>query len=55
MLVTPADPVYPERALAERMQRLAFAAHNYGNPVIGFRADMVASERIEASVYRAPF
>jgi zinc protease len=36
--------------LAERMQRLAFAAHNYGNPVIGFRADIeqVPIERLQA-------
>jgi zinc protease len=32
------------------MQRLAFAAHNYGNPVIGFRADIesVPIERLQA-------
>lgn len=30
----------PGSVLAERMQRLAFAAHNYGNPVIGFRSDI---------------
>jgi len=30
----------PGKVLSERMQRLAFAAHNYGNPVIGYRADI---------------
>jgi zinc protease len=30
----------PGGVLSERMQRLAFANHNYGNPVIGFRADI---------------
>ena len=36
--------------LAERMQRLAFAAHNYGNPVIGFRTDIesVPIENLQA-------
>jgi zinc protease len=40
----------PGSVLAERMQRLAFAAHNYGNPVIGFRADIesVPIERLQA-------
>jgi zinc protease len=40
----------PGNVLAERMQRLAFAAHNYGNPVIGFRADIeqVPIERLQA-------
>ena len=44
----------PGSVLAERMQRLAFAAHNYGNPVIGFRADIeqVPIERLQA-FYRA--
>ena len=30
----------PGSVLSERMQRLGYAAHNYGNPVIGFRADI---------------
>ncbi|HUK05898.1 MAG TPA: pitrilysin family protein [Burkholderiales bacterium] len=40
----------PGSVLAERMQRLAFAAHNYGNPVIGFRSDIeqVPIERLQA-------
>ncbi len=40
----------PGSVLAERMQRLAFAAHNYGNPVIGFRSDIesVPIERLRA-------
>ncbi len=40
----------PGSVLAERMQRLAFAAHNYGNPVIGYRADIeaVPIERLQA-------
>jgi len=40
----------PGNVLAERMQRLSFAAHNYGNPVIGFRADIeqVPIERLQA-------
>ena len=40
----------PGAVLGERMQRLAFAAHNYGNPVIGFRADIeqVPIERLQA-------
>ena len=40
----------PGSVLAERMQRLAFAAHNYGNPVIGFRTDIeqVPIERLQA-------
>lgn len=40
----------PGGVLGERMQRLAFAAHNYGNPVIGFRADIesVPIERLQA-------
>jgi zinc protease len=44
----------PGGVLSERMQRLTFAAHNYGNPVIGFRADIesVPIERLRA-FYRA--
>ncbi len=40
----------PGSVLAERMQRLAYAAHNYGNPVIGFRADIESMpiERLRA-------
>jgi zinc protease len=40
----------PGGVLAERMQRLAFAAHNYGNPVIGFRTDIesVPIENLQA-------
>ena len=40
----------PGGVLSERMLRLAFAAHNYGNPVIGFRSDieMVPIERLQA-------
>ena len=40
----------PGAVLAERMTRLAFAAHNYGNPVIGFRADIeqVPIDRLQA-------
>jgi len=40
----------PGSVLAERMQRLAFSAHNYGNPIIGFRADIesVPIERLQA-------
>jgi len=40
----------PGSVLAERMQRLAYAAHNYGNPVIGFRSDIesVPIERLQA-------
>src|SRR5688572_3929070 len=36
--------------LYERMQRLSFTAHNYGNPVIGFRSDIesVPIERLQA-------
>ena len=40
----------PSGVLSERMQRLSFAAHNYGNPVIGIRADIesVPIERLQA-------
>jgi len=40
----------PGSVLSERMQRLAYAAHNYGNPVIGFRSDLesVPIERLQA-------
>ena len=40
----------PGGVLNERMLRLAFAAHNYGNPVIGFRSDIeqVPIERLQA-------
>ena len=40
----------PGRVLAARMMRLAFSAHNYGNPVIGFRSDIesVPIERLQA-------
>jgi len=40
----------PGSVLAERMQRLAYAAHNYGNPIIGFRADIESMpiERLRA-------
>jgi len=36
--------------LFQRMQRLAFAAHNYGNPIIGVRSDIesVPIERLRA-------
>ncbi len=30
----------PSGVLFQRMQRLAFAAHNYGNPIIGVRSDI---------------
>jgi len=30
----------PSGVLAQRMARLAFAEHNYGNPVIGYRSDI---------------
>ena len=40
----------PHGVLFERMQRLAFAFHNYGNPVIGTRSDIesVPIERLQA-------
>ena len=40
----------PGGVLYERMQRLLFAAHNYGNPVIGYRSDIeqVPIERLQA-------
>jgi zinc protease len=40
----------PGSVLSERMLRLSYAAHNYGNPVIGFRADIesVPIERLQA-------
>jgi zinc protease len=40
----------PGGVLSERMLRLTFAAHNYGNPVIGFRSDIesVPIERLQA-------
>jgi zinc protease len=40
----------PGAVLNERMLRLAFAAHNYGNPVIGYRTDIeqVPIERLQA-------
>ena len=40
----------PGGVLNERMLRLAFAAHNYGNPVIGFRSDIerVPIEQLQA-------
>jgi zinc protease len=40
----------PGNVLFERMQRLAFAYHNYGNPVIGTRSDIegVPIERLRA-------
>jgi len=40
----------PQRVLAQRMARLVFSAHNYGNPVIGVRSDieMVPIERLQA-------
>jgi zinc protease len=40
----------PGNVLFERMQRLAFAWHNYGNPIIGVRSDIerVPIERLQA-------
>ena len=40
----------PGGVLFERMQRLAFAWHNYGNPIIGARSDIerVPIERLQA-------
>jgi len=40
----------PESVLLERMQRLAFAWHNYGNPILGTRSDIerVPIERLQA-------
>ncbi len=40
----------PENVLTERMQRLAFAWHNYGDPVIGTRSDIerVPVKRLQA-------
>ena len=40
----------PGSVLSERMQRLSFSAHNYGNPVIGYRSDIesVPIERLQA-------
>ncbi len=40
----------PGGVLSQRMTRLVFAAHNYGNPVIGLRSDieMVPIERLQA-------
>jgi zinc protease len=40
----------PHGVLAQRMTRLAFAAHNYGYPTIGLRSDieMVPIERLQA-------
>ena len=40
----------PHGVLSQRMARLVFAAHNYGNPVIGLRSDieMVPIERLQA-------
>ena len=32
--------IRPSGVLYERMQRLSFAAHNYGSPVIGIRSDI---------------
>ena len=44
----------PSGVLSQRMTRLVYAAHNYGNPVIGLRSDieMVPVERLQA-FYRA--
>ncbi len=44
----------PGGVLYQRMQRLAFAFHNYGNPVIGARSDIESApiERLQA-FYRA--
>jgi zinc protease len=40
----------PSGVLSRRMQRLVYAAHNYGHPVIGLRSDieMVPIERLQA-------
>jgi zinc protease len=40
----------PGNVLSQRMLRLAFTAHNYGNPVIGYRSDieLVPIERLQA-------
>jgi zinc protease len=40
----------PGNILSQRMLRLGFTAHNYGNPVIGFRSDieLVPIERLQA-------
>jgi zinc protease len=40
----------PGGVLSARMQRLSFDAHNYGNPVIGYRSDIesVPIERLQA-------
>ncbi|MBM3356120.1 MAG: insulinase family protein [Betaproteobacteria bacterium] len=40
----------PESVLFERMQRLAFAWHNYGNPILGTRSDLerMPIERLQA-------
>jgi zinc protease len=40
----------PSGVLYERMQRLSFGAHNYGNPVIGIRSDIesVPIENLQA-------
>jgi zinc protease len=40
----------PGRVLNQRMARLAFGAHNYGNPVIGYRSDIesVPIDRLQA-------
>jgi zinc protease len=40
----------PSGVLGERMLRLAYAAHNYGNPVIGIRSDIesVPIDRLQA-------
>lgn len=40
----------PQAVLLQRMQRLAFAVHNYGHPVIGHRSDIesVPIERLRA-------
>ncbi|HLX80810.1 MAG TPA: pitrilysin family protein, partial [Burkholderiales bacterium] len=40
----------PGSVLGKRMLRLAFMAHNYGNPVIGYRSDieLVPIERLQA-------
>jgi len=40
----------PHGVLSQRMTRLVYAAHNYGNPVIGLRSDieMVPIERLQA-------
>ncbi len=40
----------PDSVLFERMQRLAFAWHNYGNPILGTRSDIerMPIERLQA-------